>query len=271
MVPPIPAVSIGQLLTNSTSINPTIGDVVLGNNTNSSTQVVIASYDPNDKVESHGPEILYSSFTSNDYLYYTIRFENTGTASAIDISVNDILDAKLDETSVKMISSSHGYTLDRVANNLTWKFDNIQLPVSVADTEIGKGFITFKIKMKPGFSSGDVVPNTASIYFDSNPAIITNTFNTQFVSLLANASFETSEFLLYPNPASQMVQITLPNTGDSLESITLYDVLGKVVRQVGSISANQSTIDVSQMEKGVYFVEILTENNIKQIKKLVVK
>lgn len=271
MVPPIPAVSIGQLLTNSTSINPTVGDVVLGNNSNSSTQVVIASYDPNDKVESHGSEILYSSFTSNDYLYYTIRFENTGTASAINISVNDILDAKLDETSVKMISASHGYTLDRVGNNLTWKFDNIQLPVSVTDTEIGKGYVTFKVKMKPGFSSGDVVPNTASIYFDSNPAIVTNTFNTQFVSLLANANFETSEFLLYPNPASQMVQITLPNTSDSLESITLYDVLGKVVRQVANISANQSTIDVSQMEKGVYFVEILTENNLKMIKKLVVK
>lgn len=271
MVPPIPAVLIGQLLTNSASINPTLGDIVLGNNTNASTQAVIASYDPNDKVESHGSEIVYSSFTTNDYLYYTIRFENTGTASAIDVSVNDILDTKLDETSIKMVSASHGYTLDRVGNNLTWKFDNIQLPVSVADTEIGKGYVTFKVKMKPGFSVGDVVPNTASIYFDSNPAIITNTFNTQFVSLLANASFATSEFLLYPNPASQMVQITMPNTSDSLESITLYDVVGKVVRQINSISANQSTIDVSQMEKGVYFVEILTENNTKQIKKLVVK
>lgn len=271
MVPPIPAVSIGQLLTNSTSINPTSGDIVLANNANSSTQAVIASYDPNDKVESHGSEILYSSFTSNDYLYYTIRFENTGTASAIDVRVNDVLDAKLDETSVKMVSASHGYTLDRVGSNLTWKFDNIQLPVSVTDTEIGKGYVTFKVKMKPGFSAGDVVPNTASIYFDSNPAIVTNTFNTQFVSLLANASFTTSEFMLYPNPASQMVHITLPNTSDSLESITLYDVLGKVVRQVNNISANQLTIDVSQMEKGVYFVEILTENNTKQIKKLVIK
>jgi uncharacterized repeat protein (TIGR01451 family) len=271
MVPPVPTVVLGQLLTNSASINPTAGDIVLSNNTNSSTQAVIGSYDPNDKIESHGSEILYSSFSSNDYLFYTIRFENTGTASAIDVSVNDLLDAKLDETSVKMICASHNYTLDRVGNNLTWKFDNIQLPVSVTDTEIGKGYVTFKVKMKPGFSSGDVVPNTASIYFDSNPAIVTNTFNTHFVSLLENANFTTSEFLLYPNPASHLVQVTLPSTGDSIKSITLYDVLGKVVKQVINLSSNQSTIDVSQMSKGIYFVEILSGDNVKQIKKLVVE
>ncbi len=270
-VPSIPTVTLGQLLTNSASINPTDGDIVLSNNTSSSTQAIIGSYDPNDKTESHGDKILYSSFTSNDYLFYTIRFENTGTSSAVNVSVDDALDAKLDETSIKMVSASHGYILDRVGSNLTWKFTNIQLPVSVADTEIGKGYVTFKVKMKPGFSAGDSVPNTASIYFDNNPAIITNTFTTQFVSLLSTANFNAVDFLLYPNPASHSVQISLPSATEMIDNVIVYDVLGKSIKSINTVSSNQLSIDVSELQKGVYFVEIQTENNIKMIKKLIVK
>ena len=110
--------------------------------------MIINAYDPNDKMESHGAEILHSSFTSEDYLYYTIRFENTGNASAINVRINDVLDSRLDENSIKMINASHAYVLDRVANNLTWKFDNIMLPVSVANTNIGKGYVMFKSETK---------------------------------------------------------------------------------------------------------------------------
>jgi hypothetical protein len=170
-----------------------------------------------------------------------------------------------------MVSASHGYTLDRVGSNLTWKFDNIQLPVSVADSEIGKGYVTFKVKMKPGFNVGDIVPNTASIYFDNNPAIITNTFTTEFYNLLSTANFNALDFLLYPNPSNQLVQISIPNTTEMMDTVTLYDVLGKSIKVINNIAANQLTLDVSEMAKGVYFVEIQTESNNKMIKKLVVK
>ena len=76
--------------------------------------MIINAYDPNDKTEAHGPEILHSSFTSNDYLYYTIRFENTGNASAINVRVNDVLNSMLDENTIRVESTSHPYILDRV-------------------------------------------------------------------------------------------------------------------------------------------------------------
>jgi hypothetical protein len=59
--------------------------------------------------------------------------------------------------------------------------------------------------MKPGFAVGDIVPNTASIYFDTNPAIITNTFTTEFTAALANASFGFENFVLYPNPTNSFM------------------------------------------------------------------
>ncbi|WP_298140385.1 fibronectin type III domain-containing protein, partial [Flavobacterium sp.] len=181
-VPSLPTVSIGQLLVNTASISSTVTEISLANNNSTLTQEVIAAYDPNDKMEAHGEQILFSSFSPNDYLTYTIRFENTGNATALDVRVNDLLDSKLDETSLTMLSASHPYILDRVENNLSWNFNNIQLPPSVENTDIGKGYITFKIKLKPGFAVGDIVPNTANIFFDTNPAIVTNTFNTEFVA-----------------------------------------------------------------------------------------
>ena len=194
-VPPIPVVSLGQLLTNNATIIPLVGDVVPENNSSTLSEIVIGSYDPNDKMESHGDKIVTSSFATTDYLYYTIRFENTGTASAINVRIEDLLDSKLDETSIKMVDASHDYILDRLDANLIWRFDNIQLPPSVENTSIGKGYITFKVKPKAGYATGDIIQNTAGIYFDFNPVIITNTFLTEFVEFLAVNEFENNDFI----------------------------------------------------------------------------
>lgn len=270
-VPSIPNVSLGQPLTNTVSIVPPSGDVVANNDSSSATQVVIGSYDPNDKIEAHGEKILFSSFTTNDYLEYVIRFENDGTAAALDVTVNDILDNKLDANTLVMLSSSHNYTLDRLGSNLTWTFSNIQLPVSIPDTETGKGYIKFKVKPKVGYAVGDIIPNTASIFFDSNPAIVTNTFNTEFVAALGTGLFTENSIVLYPNPAKSTVFVALQNSTEIIENIAIYDILGKNVNQLSNVSSNQSSIDVSQLSKGIYMVEITTENHLKQIKKLIIQ
>ncbi|OYU85132.1 MAG: hypothetical protein CFE24_03105 [Flavobacterium sp. BFFFF2] len=270
-VPAIPAVSIGQLLTNTVSVTTPADDAVATNNSSSSTHAVIAAYDPNDKMESHGDKIVYSTYDPTDYLQYTIRFENTGNAGALDVKVSDQLDAKLDASSIKMVGASHAYTLDRVENQLVWNFMNIQLPVSVPDTDTGKGYVTFKVKVKPGYAIGDVIPNAASIYFDSNPAIVTNTFNTEFVSeLLGTTQFDENHLLLYPNPASSTVHIHLQDSTESLSTIHVYDLLGKTVLSV-SCSSNEQTLDVAPLLKGIYMVEINTESHMKWVKKLIIK
>lgn len=271
-VPTIPTVNLGDLLTNSISITPLTGDVVPANNATSVSQIVIGSYDPNDKMEARGEQILHSSFTTNDFLTYTIRFENTGTASAINVRVNDVLDAKLDETSIKMESSSHSYVMDRIGNNINWRFDDIELPATSMNPLASNGYIQFKIKPKPGYAIGDIIPNTAAIYFDFNPPIITNTFQTRFITVLALDEFENGSFVFYPNPASDFVTISLKDSTNSLSTITVYDVMGKMILQKKTIvTITSDTIDLSSVNPGIYFIEVQTENNTKVVKKLLVK
>lgn len=270
-VPAIPTVSLNELLTSYATISAPANDINALNNSATNSQIVVNSWDPNDKMESHGDKIRINEFTSDDYLFYTIRFQNNGTASAIDIRIEDLLDSQLDEESVRMVSASHNYTMRRTGNHLAWEFRNIYLPTSTVNANGSMGYVQFKIKANPGFQVGDIIPNNASIYFDANPAVVTNIFNTKFINALNNTSFDNQNLVLYPNPATNNVQISLVNTFENIDTIVLYDMLGKAIKTVPVQSNENVTLDVSNLSKGVYLVEITTENNLKTVKKLVIQ
>ncbi len=265
-VPNVPIVDIDDVLTNSASITSTVTDIDLLNNNSNINQIVVNSYDPNDKMESHGESININSFTTNDYLYYTIRFQNIGTANAINIRIEDTLDPQLDASSIRMINASHNYTLIREGNQLTWNFVGINLPGISQSEELSQGYVTFKIKPNPGFAVNDMIPNTAEIYFDSNPAIITNTFQTTFVNTLSNENFLLNEILIYPNPTNEILNINYGTNNIDIKSIEIYDMLGKKVYQNNS---KVESIDLSNFNIGIYLIEISTENNGKITKKLI--
>lgn len=268
-VPAIPTVNIDDILTSTASVSAPANDINLNNNVFSNSEIVVAAYDPNDITESHGERIQIDQFSVNDYLYYTIRFQNMGTASAINVRIENLLDSQLDENSIRMVSASHNYIMERVGNQLTWKFDYINLVSHLQNETLSKGYITYKIRVKPGFAVGDIIPNTAGIYFDTNPVVVTNTFNTEFVATLGTTDFGSNNMLVYPNPANSTIQISLQNTSETISSVSITDVLGKNIRLVKVGSAYRTNIDIADLSQGVYFVEITTSNNLKQVKKLI--
>jgi uncharacterized repeat protein (TIGR01451 family) len=269
-VPSSPTVNLNDVLTATASITAPANDINLVNNNFSNSQIVVNSFDPNNKMEAHGDKIPFNLFNPNDYLTYTIRFQNYGTANAIDVRVEDVLSPKLDEESIRMEYASHNYTMVRVGNSLVWNFENIQLVPSSVDQDLSMGHVTFKIKMKPGFVSGDIVPNNASIYFDSNPAIVTNTFNTKFITVLGNDSNTIGDFIMYPNPTNNNVIISMQNLNETIQNVTITDILGKTVKNIKNITSSELNVDVSDVSTGIYLVEITTNNNQKITKKLVI-
>ena len=121
-------------------------------------------------------------------------------------------------------------------------------------TQIGKGYATFKVKLKPGFSIGDIIPNTASIFFDNNPPIITNTFNTEFIAALSSATFASQGFTLYPNPAQKYLQIN-SDSDNPIDQITISDLSGKIILVQ---TQNTNTLNIEPLSNGMYFLEILS-------------
>lgn len=259
----IPTVNLGDLLTNTVSITVPAGDINPLNNNASLTQTVVGSWDPNDKAESHGPQIQHSTFSANDYLTYTIRFENTGTAEAINIQVTDELHADLDETTVRMVAASHPYVLDRVGSNLTWRFDGVNLETSIPNNPVvGHGYIVFQVKPEAGYVIGDIIPNTANIYFDFNPAIVTNTWTTEFVLALGTPNFAFDHFVYYPNPVKNSLTVSNNTTIDKIE---ITSVLGQKVKTI-SVNNLQAEIDLSELNRGLYFVKVTSLGQEKTVK-----
>ena len=69
-------------------------------------------------------------------------------------------------------------------------------------------------------------------------------------TVLSMSSFDASKIKLFPNPASTSLTI---EANDSIESITIYNVLGQEVVSKNPLS-NSTTIDVSNLVNGIYFV-----------------
>jgi hypothetical protein len=71
-------------------------------------------------------------------------------------------------------------------------------------------------------------------------------------ALLASDSFVLNRFSIYPNPVSEMLNISLQDNL-TLEKVNIYNTLGQLVK-----TEKQNKINVSTLSKGSYFVEVIT-------------
>lgn len=83
-------------------------------------------------------------------------------------------------------------------------------------------------------------------------------------ALLASDSFVLAHFSIYPNPVSEIVNISLQDNL-ILEKVNIYNALGQLVT-----SEKQNTINVHSLSKGTYFVEVITSEG-KATKTIVVE
>jgi photosystem II stability/assembly factor-like uncharacterized protein len=74
---------------------------------------------------------------------------------------------------------------------------------------------------------------------------------------------------VYPNPASNVVNVATDNA--AIKHISIYDITGKEVYKVNDLSLNNTTINVSNLQRGIYLMKIEDASNAKQAVKLVIK
>jgi surface protein len=248
-----PTVNGGDILAFSAAITPNTNDYTPEDNTVTLNQVVVNSFDPNDKQVLQGEEILIDN--ADQYLDYLIRFQNTGSASAINIRVRDTLHPKLDWATLKPISASHAYHIEiRDNNHVEFIFDNINLPDSMSDEPASHGFIAYKIKPIQGVQVGDVITGDAGIFFDFNQPIITNTVSTTITSPLGNTDLFNDILKLYPNPASSIINLRA-QTNVTIKDVKVYNMIGVELRH---FKQDLEAINISDLNTGMYILIVQT-------------
>jgi uncharacterized delta-60 repeat protein/uncharacterized repeat protein (TIGR01451 family) len=177
-----PVVNAGDTLKSVVSITSGAPDLTPVDNRSAITQVVRGSFDPNDKRESHGGKITTTHVASGDYLYYTIRFQNTGNDTAFNVYIRDTLSSKVDWSSFEMVASSAKYEVTINEGRCLFSFNDIKLVDSIKNEPLSHGYLVYRLKPMTNVVVGDVILNKAAIYFDYNLPVFTNNEMTTVVA-----------------------------------------------------------------------------------------
>jgi len=247
------------------------------NNVNYFTTPIVGPYDPNFMQVSPqgvGPTGLISY--KDSVLEYMVHFQNVGNYQAINIVVLDTLDTNLDWTTLRpeYMSAPCVVTMNNGVAQFT--FNNIDLPAQSATSDIASsGMFTYTVKQKHNLAIGTQIKNKASIYFDYNEPVVTNTtLNTIQAATsvpTVNEKYQDA-FQIYPNPASHSFNIVVNSDGgDEHAMIAIMDLSGKtLVTKPTNLQKGTQTITVNdELVPGLYFVTLAT-NGTSHTQKLVI-
>ncbi len=253
--------NLGDTLISTAFITPIDPDNCLVNNYDTLQQIITGSYDPNDKNVSPAGIGTPGYLLHGERLTYTIRFQNTGNDTAFNVILRDTISNNLDFETFTLEAYSHPVSLELHTNNeLFFNFQNILLPDSTINEPESQGYVRYSISPKPGLAEGTQVTNTAYIFFDFNPAVVTNTTFNTFVSEIPVSIIEQklTQTIAYPNPSKDVVYINLP---ESTSKIEVYNINGEKLIQM--IPDRQvAEINISSFSKGIYLVKIYSNKGV---------
>jgi uncharacterized repeat protein (TIGR01451 family) len=170
-------------ITVTTTVYDTAGQVVTTSTFNYEPWVACA-YDPNDLSAYSGGHYDQNYVLADQRILFKVRFQNTGNLPAEDVVIQDVLNPlvwNLDSFEPVSLHVSNAPTeyfdtdIDLETGEVNFYLDNIYLPDSGVSVDASQGYVLFYVNTRSDLEHGTVLNNTAQIYFDANPPIITNT------------------------------------------------------------------------------------------------
>lgn len=264
LVPP-PALNINDTLKYTAIVLPVVNDLTPSDDTSAVRQMVQGSYDPNDKQENFAGRIPLRRVQDGAYINYMIRFQNTGNDTAFTVRLMDTLENKLDWSSFEMIGSSHKYNLTiKEGNKLQWVFNDIKLPDSTRNLARSIGFVAFRIKPKNTVVTNDIIKNKASIYFDYNLPIVTNsadiTITSEVITAVREIQNDEMKLQFGPNPSNGFSNLIITGKLKGKFELRIIDNSGSVISQQtitrNSIETNNIPVHLEKLSSGVYYIQL---------------
>jgi hypothetical protein len=163
-------------------LNDAQGNVIY-DNTWTTSPFIACAYDPNDLTATPVGYEAPHFVLAGDRMQYRVRFQNTGNLPAEDVRIVGALDpTKFDLSTFAPLYGSAPFVTCLLNNGtIDFTFNDIYLPDATNNEPESHGFVVYEVRLLPGVDPSEVVLNEASIYFDSNPAIVTNeTYHTIF-------------------------------------------------------------------------------------------
>lgn len=245
--------NVGDTVCIQLNVTPAAGDNNPANNILTNCYPIVNSADPNEKYMSPSGTVD----TSQQWFTFTVYFQNTGNAPAEDIYILDTLSNNLDAASFTFLSSSHD-VITQMLNGYVLRFNypDINLADSSSNEPASHGYVQFKLKRKAGLLPGTVISNVANIYFDYNPAVITNTVSaTMTLPVGSNEIIIDNSFLISPNPSSGRLNISFDKTIVK-GNVEIRNIFGECIFSENIFNESEKEISLKNILVGIYFVKV---------------
>ena len=228
----------------------------------------------------------YSPATPFNLDVFTSAREASGVATTTDVLVyhgaTDAPAVDVEERSIpagKVIDSisysefdgylslnTQTYTLDVIVNGTTTSAGIYSAPLSSlglggsAITVLASGFVNPAVN-----SNGAAFGLWVALPAGGNLVPLTNitSLNEEFLQL-------SNTFNMYPNPSNGQFTLEFDDANNLPERVLVYDLNGRMVRELSSAVNTINSFDVSDLSKGTYFVQIVQGENM-AMKKLIIQ
>ncbi|MEO8589106.1 MAG: hypothetical protein ABI432_07055 [Flavobacteriales bacterium] len=251
--------ALGTVLANTATVTNTLPDSDPTNDVDVVYTTVTGSLDPNEKLVSTSSNYSDSQYFigTDAFLDYTIRFQNTGTDSAITVLVTDTLPATVDITSFQQGATSHACVVSfKPGRVVEWRFDNIMLPDSNVNEAESHGLTSFRIRPNEPVLPGEVIANNADIFFDFNTPVRTNDAVVTAEMSTAVGTAGQGRPGLRAAVVGEHLVLYAEGDGFAATSVRMLSMDGRVARSVGTtvIDRNGTALAIDGFSSGCYML-----------------
>jgi hypothetical protein len=235
-----------------------------------------------DGISSWERGTIYDIYESNTLYAIDAYIHNSTTANAkIQGKIYLYQDDQsffLEETNLLSVTASDGWQSVKFANPVSLDAESQYL------ITVGGDGSALNDTLRIG-SSGSVQSSYGYIVYngwvDSNGTTATDgtTGSTPMVRMNMNpdvpgpTSIEDnsySAFNVYPNPNNGILKISLTNTSDK-QTIEIKNIIGQTVYSQIAGNSSTTTINLSEINKGIYTVSLINENGTSSTKKIIIQ
>ncbi len=151
------------------------------------------------------------------------------------------------------------------------------LAADVRSTDLSDGQMATTIngqEITVSISNGNVFINdaqvtVADIVTDNGVVHVIDGVLLPNLSSTNESEIELASFKIYPNPASDFVQLEIDNLEASESRLLIRSLDGRIVQSMNQINSSEK-VDVSQLQSGMYLIEYQMDN-MSYVKKLAIK
>lgn len=267
-------------------LNTKTGDMFIPNTLDTgyySLQVRVMEY---FKTDSFG-DIAFQSFTLFDFTLYVTNekmpyFIHSKTVKKDTMGINYLSTLPNDKT----ISYQLDYINPKGLGNYSVEIPSVKLfkiPQTYTNTKINDTTLRISITLNVTgtyyldtfwFRKVREIPNSLSIIVTTTDStgnctqVLTSFYVTNNPTNSVNELSTKNKISIYPNPATTKLTITYET---AIKEIYIYDVLGKLVKQVNLENTNTKSneIAIDELNKGVYIIQVVDVFNAKLSSKFI--